>query len=282
LEQHMSLRFLQIKTAPIVLLGFSWLVGSAHAATLAPVTGLSLVGTIDEGSASSSIPSSVSLNEGGGTASASVSANPFPILHAATSSSNSPSYPSFDLYGIQAEAQEHYFMEVLGPANTNAPVNMQFSLVTLATGNSGANGSLSINQLSAGPPLFLAQACAASGSFGCSGINTSSITSVARLTLPTNQIFSVNMETNSGAETNLVGNRLLGGTSSASLDPFFFIDPSVGDAQDFSLAFSEGVGNEPVSAVPLPQALPMFGAALGALGAFGWRRCRRDLPSTSI
>jgi hypothetical protein len=62
---------------------------------------------------------------------------------------------------------------------------------------------------------------------------------------------------------------------SAYLDPFFSIDPSNLDAQDYSLVFSPGVDNELVSSTPLPAALPLFAAGLGGLGLLGWRRKRR-------
>jgi hypothetical protein len=60
---------------------------------------------------------------------------------------------------------------------------------------------------------------------------------------------------------------------SAMADPFVQIDPSFLDTNPgYSLEFSAGVDNVPLSETPLPPALPMFSAALLALGAFAWRR----------
>ena len=59
----------------------------------------------------------------------------------------------------------------------------------------------------------------------------------------------------------------------ALADPFIEIDTSfLADHPGLSLEFSDGIVNAPISAVPLPPALSMFGAALLALGAFAWRR----------
>ena len=44
----------------------------------------------------------------------------------------------------------------------------------------------------------------------------------------------------------------------------------------YSLEFSDGINNEPL-VTPLPPALPMFSAALLALGAFGWWRRRQEI-----
>lgn len=61
-------------------------------------------------------------------------------------------------------------------------------------------------------------------------------------------------------------------------DPFFFIDPTSGLADQFSFAFSEGIGNEPfnidgpVAAVSLPETIPLFITALGSFGFWNWRR----------
>jgi hypothetical protein len=64
----------------------------------------------------------------------------------------------------------------------------------------------------------------------------------------------------------------INGSDTAGTDPFFFIDPAFANASDYSLVFSDGVGDAPPSVVPLPASLPMFGIALLALGAFAWRR----------
>jgi hypothetical protein len=48
------------------------------------------------------------------------------------------------------------------------------------------------------------------------------------------------------------------------------------EANQLQLLFSDGVGNSPlISGTPLPAALPVFVAGLGALDLLGWRRKRK-------
>ena len=61
----------------------------------------------------------------------------------------------------------------------------------------------------------------------------------------------------------------------ASVDPFFQFP--VG----YSLDISSGVGNSPLSATPLPAALPLFAGGLGAMGLFGWCRKRKTAAIAS-
>ncbi len=70
-----------------------------------------------------------------------------------------------------------------------------------------------------------------------------------------------------------------GGSASAHVDPYFAIDPSFADASQYALYFSPGIDNVPISPTPLPAALPMFGAALLAVGGIAWRPQRRTWAS---
>jgi hypothetical protein len=64
----------------------------------------------------------------------------------------------------------------------------------------------------------------------------------------------------------------------AFLDPFFFIDPSAPNADQYSIILSEGIGNgaSTPGETPLPAALPLFASGLGAMGLLGWRRKRKS------
>lgn len=58
-----------------------------------------------------------------------------------------------------------------------------------------------------------------------------------------------------------------GGSSSAFIDPYFFIDPSTPDAQDYQILLSVGVENiGPAGAVPEPSAWAMTLAGFAGLG----------------
>ena len=62
----------------------------------------------------------------------------------------------------------------------------------------------------------------------------------------------------------------------AFLDPQITYDLSA-DA-GITLELSAGVGNTPLTATPLPAALPLFATGLGALGLLGWHRKRKQSP----
>ena len=63
------------------------------------------------------------------------------------------------------------------------------------------------------------------------------------------------------------------GSASASLDPYFFVDPSTANANEYSV-ITDGIGNSPAT-TPIPAALPLFATGLGALGLLGRRRKHR-------
>jgi len=64
------------------------------------------------------------------------------------------------------------------------------------------------------------------------------------------------------------------GSASAFVDPYIQIDPNFADAAKYQIVLSQGIGNvgSSVPALPLPPALPMFGAGLLTLGAIGYSR----------
>jgi hypothetical protein len=59
------------------------------------------------------------------------------------------------------------------------------------------------------------------------------------------------------------------GDISASIDPFFSIDPSVSLGDEYSFSFSDGIGNSPAS-VPEPSSLDVFAACCVVTLCTGW------------
>jgi hypothetical protein len=65
-----------------------------------------------------------------------------------------------------------------------------------------------------------------------------------------------------------------GGIANAVADPYFQIDPAFLAANPgYSLEFSPGITNQPVSAVPLPASFPLF--LTGLLGLMGFAAVKR-------
>jgi MYXO-CTERM domain-containing protein len=69
-----------------------------------------------------------------------------------------------------------------------------------------------------------------------------------------------------------------GGTASASIDPYIFVDPQFANAGDYAITVSGGVANVPP--VPEPSAWTLSLAGVGGLGAVRSRRRRQVAGST--
>ena len=84
-------------------------------------------------------------------------------------------------------------------------------------------------------------------------------------------MYAITMSVDVAAE---IGGAATSQVLSAFVDPVFTIDPGFSGATDYSLLFSDGIGNSP-DTTPLPASLPLFATGLGALGMLGWRRKRK-------
>ena len=62
----------------------------------------------------------------------------------------------------------------------------------------------------------------------------------------------------------------------AMVDPYFDLS---GLPNGVTFEISNGIGNAPPNATPIPAALPLFASGLGALGLLGWRRKRKPVAA---
>jgi hypothetical protein len=196
------------------------------------------------------------------------SPNPSISLSAGTSAVLSP----YD--GIEAEsnAQLTYEFQVDGPtpsveldefshagvSNLTAEgVNATLSFVVDAGAGGDTIGTLSV---AGGPRGSLSY----SGAGIQPGFDPNSFTMNTAITVPTGSPIFVDIEASVGIEAGAGYPPL---TESAYLDPYFTIDPSVPNADEYSIFTSPGIGNSPISGVPEPSTWAMMLLGFAGLGS---------------
>jgi hypothetical protein len=180
------------------------------------------------------------------------------------------------VYSI-AEGWEYYYAEVVGAPNTNVPVYIKGAVSTSADKDYGSNNdttaSVQVNEgvsnffTPPGKQLFVADVCSGNQCQNHYPDETKEFNT--RVLIPSNTIFTVLLAAEAQAQNNSISKSQ---NASAYADPHFYIDPTFTNASQYTLAFSSGIGNSPLSATPLPASLPMFGAAIIGLGILGYRR----------
>jgi hypothetical protein len=154
-----------------------------------------------------------------------------------------------------------YYFEVVGPQSISVPISIQGELAA-SQASAGTDFATSSLYLSQGPGLFYKSVSAPS-----TGGIASTTGVLGDVNVNSNSEIFVQLAAHTGTYTYNI--------DTALADPYFSIDPSwLAANPGYSLEFSDGIDNVPISATPLPPALPMFGAALFALGACAWRRRR--------
>lgn len=173
-------------------------------------------------------------------------------------------YNGFEVFpSAQADVIFNYSMEVVGGPNFGSvPINVISNATTTGSPPYAAGSADLTVSANNGGTIALNETA-------ISGTNQSSWHLSESMSVETGTIYNIHMEVFAGSDPS---SGLL--SASASIDPYFFLDPSL-VADGYSLAFSPGVGNGPVTATPVPAALPLFATGLSALGLFGWRRKRK-------
>lgn len=241
-----------------------------YAATIPAAIGQSSAYIFAEAVGDFGVPSSATYITKDGTATASASvgvgaSHPFISVSALTENNNPARY------AIYGEAWEEYYMEIIGPSGW-VPLNMQYSLSSYSSGNGDAIVNLGIS----GPYSWGGLSFSSCHKANCPGLT--SITSTEKLTVPTNVLFTIGWNARAVAGTS---DDYFGGTAQSQGDVYFYFDPGFADARNYSLVFSPNIVNEPISSVPLPAALPLFGSAALGLVAFAKRREKANLATAA-
>ena len=191
-------------------------------------------------------------------------------VQASTSPSITASASTNDNAVATALGQLIYYIEVSGPTGT---VLLDFTgLGSVASTTIPGDFSSDI-QLSVGGSLiaYIGSTDGVASVLGTSpgvaaGFNPNGFTISDSLSVAANSAIEVILFTEASAKEGA-------GSASAFLDPFFFVDPSTPNANEYSI-ITDGIGNSPAT-TPIPAALPLFATGLGALGLLGWRRKRK-------
>lgn len=166
-----------------------------------------------------------------------------------------------------AQAQVTYFFEVVGPSNPTAQIDISgtvqaFTDAPYINFGPGALASVSISSTSA---LWTAAAVVGYTpvSYLTSGYIPASGLFDDMVNVPTNQLLSVQLQVYSetGSEGNFTGSPTpLTYTANALADPYIQLDPSFSAANlGYSLEFSAGINNAPLSSTPEPATWAMLG-----------------------
>jgi hypothetical protein len=163
----------------------------------------------------------------------------------------------------QASASLTYYFEVSGPNGANALINLAANGdgAVIATGD--VTEAAAVASVTVGGVL-LGRACGILGTeYECTGVPFAQQTSMSVLT---NSVISIQLDASAqggtGDTTITPGdNEIL--NVSAYADPYITIDPAQPFADEFSLIFSDGVGNSP-STVPEPSTWGVM--LIGCLG----------------
>jgi len=247
-----------IGSAAVSAFSFQAIADSIPAATFGAATTVNTI-KVDGGPGSASTHFSSTTDFGQGT----ISSLPLPTMSVIAQESST----NIVTVGLSMT----YFFEFVGPVTEILPSQPIFITSGSVSGSvvsgSGSGGvSAAVNQLigGGGGPLSYSLGAACAGS-GCPlGASFSQMTQPSILSgsglVQTNAIYVITM--NAGVAAGQ------GDNITAFLDPHITYDLSA-DA-GITLELSAGVGNTPLTATPLPAALPLFATGLGALGLLGW------------
>jgi hypothetical protein len=183
--------------------------------------------------------------------------------------------------GASGIAKLTYFFEISGPStNIDVPVYVDSVSNTYALGpdpgtTAYATTGLVVTNPSASNNDVYETACSGVGGgidLSCNPGQPKSFSINQKVLLAANTIYAVEM-TAEAVGTDGLGGSTGGEGAKAVVDPYIYIDPAfLASNSGYAIEFSDGIGNEPLTATPLPAALPLFGTTLAGFAGAGWLR----------
>ncbi|HLZ77522.1 PEPxxWA-CTERM sorting domain-containing protein [Phenylobacterium sp.] len=202
--------------------------------------------------------------------------------HAFTQSDNFGTGPAVTAYTIgsaSAAVDLTYFYRINGPVGGSALIGLTGSVYAFGfpypdpgEAWAGISGSAGL-----APGDYYGQACASFDGSCAPGLSSNTVPVNVSFSVPTNTVEWIKLSAAaSGAD--------YGSEFTAQADPILFLDPSIGDPQDYSIEVSPDVtnGDPPFVGggdVPEPAAWAMMLVGFGALGAVIRRRRRAALAA---
>jgi PEP-CTERM motif-containing protein len=194
------------------------------------------------------------------------------------SETNDPEY-----YGYFSEIVVSYSFEVLDPSVGVQPVTLYAKSMgsALAAGQSTASGFFEVEQTSpiSGNPAKLVLDLSVCAGQGCPAGGLSNYNVDRPVSMLTNTDYLIILQAVAGATNQTSPEAAFSGASSVSIDPYFYLDPSIADPQDYALEFSPGIVNSPndvAGGVPEPSTWAMMLIGFVGLGCAGYRGMRRS------
>ena len=166
-----------------------------------------------------------------------------------------------------AQASEQYFFTILGPQGTlPIPLSLASTLTAIVdNANSFGNNAEAGSEISYDGHIISTRSSAP---------NSTIVLTPSTFALP-GSVNEVDLFTEAASND---PHENQGTFAQASAGLTIQIDPRyLATRPGYSLQFSHGITNTPLNPVPLPAALPMFGAAVAGLGGAGWWKRRKDL-----
>jgi PEP-CTERM motif len=188
-----------------------------------------------------------------------------------------------EYYSYFAQVNVSYSFEVVDPKVGVQPVNMYAKSIglALADGQSTASGFFSVEQTSpiSGNPAKVVLTLPVCNGQGCPVGELPYYNVDQPISMLTNTAYLIILSATAGAANATSPESAFDGSGSVSIDPYFYLDPSVADPQDYTLLFSPGIINSPsnvADSVPEPSTWAMMLIGFGGLGYAGYRGSRRS------